>query len=124
MTMRLLGILLLVLPLGGCLASNLKQVVEALGKDHNQNCVIVTTIYGTVTMMRVSPNSGFKASTGQCAIDEQAGRVTVPVQMPPMQLTPAPPKRDGQLERERLGRLIIGHADEGDTGAFMKVAGW
>jgi hypothetical protein len=75
---------------GGCIASNLAQVIDALAKDNNQNCIVVTSVYGTVTMMRAAPNASFKAGAGSCDIqgNPEGGKIAVPVQVPAMTLTP------------------------------------
>jgi hypothetical protein len=52
--MGLLG-LLAMLALSGCVSSNLTQLTEALGKDTNSVRVVVTTIYGNVTVERNIP---------------------------------------------------------------------
>jgi hypothetical protein len=84
-------IILLSLLCTGCLASNLKEVVEALGKDQNQNCVVVTTIYGGLSACRAAPGSSITMPGGQrveAAPTAGGGSVTVPVTVPTMTLTP------------------------------------
>ncbi len=88
--MKTFLLLVCALATGGCIASNLAQVIDALAKDNNQNCIVVTSVYGTVTMMRAAPNASVKAGAGSCDIqgNPEGGKVTVPVQTPAMILTP------------------------------------
>jgi len=43
---------ILLLVLSGCSTTNISKLVEALGKDTNQVQVVVSTPWGTVTVMR------------------------------------------------------------------------
>jgi hypothetical protein len=65
-------ILLLLLPLvlGGCIASNFAQVVEAVSKSQADVCVAVSTPYGGGVVGRAnSKGSKLNMSGGQCSIE-------------------------------------------------------
>ena len=59
--MRRLSLVVIMLSLAGCSATNISKLVEAMAKDPATVCITVTSIYGTVKSYRTAaPNATVK----------------------------------------------------------------
>ena len=72
-------LLLLLLSLSGCSATNISALIEQLAKDPAANCISIGTPYGSVMLARGTPQASVNISGGSCTI---RGAGVTPVQVP------------------------------------------
>ena len=77
------------LALTGCSSTNVSELMKALAADPNANCVMVGTVYGTLTVARGTPQASVNVAAGTCTITG-AGVTTVTVPQPNVTVTPSP----------------------------------
>jgi hypothetical protein len=68
----------------GCVASNLAEVVTALGKDPASVCINLSTIYGNLKVARTNISNGdVTCAADGLVVKSQASQVGIPVVITP-----------------------------------------